>query len=58
MSHTVDWRYDMGEDVYVIIKTPQLTIHIRKNLGFSNHPSSANSLFIDDVTVNTTSQVQ
>jgi hypothetical protein len=21
----------MGEDVYVIIKTPQLTIHIRKN---------------------------
>ena len=28
MSHTVDWRYDLGEDVYVIIK---LTIHIRKN---------------------------
>jgi hypothetical protein len=20
MSHTVDWRYDLGEDVYVIIK--------------------------------------
>jgi hypothetical protein len=26
----VDWRYDMGEDVYVIIKAPQLTIHIKK----------------------------
>jgi hypothetical protein len=26
----VDWRYDLGEDVYVIIKAPQLTIHIRK----------------------------
>jgi hypothetical protein len=25
-----DWRYDLGEDVYVIIKAPQLTIHIRK----------------------------
>jgi hypothetical protein len=24
----VDWRYDMGEDVYVITKAPQLTIHI------------------------------
>ena len=22
----VDWRYDLGEDVYVIIKAPQLTI--------------------------------
>ena len=31
MSHTVDWRYDLGEDVYVIIKAPQLIIHIRKN---------------------------
>ena len=31
MSLTVDWRYDLGEDVYVIIKAPQLTIHIRKN---------------------------
>jgi hypothetical protein len=27
----VDWRYDLGEDVYVIIKAPQLTIHIRKH---------------------------
>ena len=26
----VDWRYDLVEDVYVIIKAPQLTIHIRK----------------------------
>jgi hypothetical protein len=26
----VDWRYDLGEDVYVIIKATQLTIHIRK----------------------------
>jgi hypothetical protein len=26
----VDWRYDPGEDVYVIIKAPQLTIHIKK----------------------------
>jgi hypothetical protein len=26
----VDWRYDLVEDVYVIIKPPQLTIHIRK----------------------------
>ena len=22
----VDWRYDLGEDFYVIIKAPQLTI--------------------------------
>jgi hypothetical protein len=27
----VDRRYDLGEDVYVIIKAPQLTIHIRKH---------------------------
>ena len=26
----VDWRYHLGEDVYVIIKAPQLTIHIRR----------------------------
>jgi hypothetical protein len=31
MSHTVEWRYDLGEDVYVIIKALQLTIHLRKN---------------------------
>ena len=31
MSYTVNWRYDMGEDFYVITKAPQLTIHIRKN---------------------------
>ena len=31
MSHTVDWRYDLGEDVYVINKASQLTIHIREN---------------------------
>jgi hypothetical protein len=30
MSHPVDWRYDLGEDIYVIIRAPQLTIHIRK----------------------------
>jgi hypothetical protein len=23
----MDWRYDLGEDVYVLIKAPQLTIH-------------------------------
>ena len=27
----MDWRYDLGEDVYVLIKAPQLTIHIRKH---------------------------
>ena len=27
----VDWIYHLGEDVYVIIKAPQLTIHISKN---------------------------
>ena len=27
----VDWRYHLGEDVYVIIKAPQLKIHIRKH---------------------------
>ena len=27
----VDWRYRLGVDVYVIIKAPQLTIHIRKH---------------------------
>ena len=27
----VDWIYHLGEDVYVIIKAPQLTIHIRKH---------------------------
>jgi hypothetical protein len=26
----VDWRYDLRKDVYVIIKAPQLTIHIRQ----------------------------
>ena len=31
MSHTVNWRYDLDEDVYVIIKALHLTIHIRKN---------------------------
>jgi hypothetical protein len=25
----VDWRYHLGEDVYLIIKAPQLTIHNR-----------------------------
>jgi hypothetical protein len=27
----MDWRYDLEEDVYVLIKVPQLTIHIRKH---------------------------
>jgi hypothetical protein len=27
----MDWRYDLGEDVYVLIKAPQLTIHIMKH---------------------------
>ena len=39
----VEWRYDLGEDVYVIIKAPQLTIHIRKyfvsNGEWTLHPT-------------------
>ena len=31
-TQVVDWRYHLGEDVYVIIKALQLTIHIRKHL--------------------------
>jgi hypothetical protein len=27
----MDWRYDLGEVVYVIMRAPQLTIHIRKH---------------------------
>ena len=27
----VDWRYNLGEEVYFTIKAPQLTIHIRKH---------------------------
>jgi hypothetical protein len=27
----VNWRYHLEEDIYVIIKAPQLTIHIRKH---------------------------
>jgi hypothetical protein len=27
----VYWRYSLGEDGYVIIKAPQLTIHSRKH---------------------------
>ena len=38
-----DWRYDMGEDVYVIIKAPQLTIHTREyfvhNGEWTLHPT-------------------
>ena len=30
ISRAKDWRYDLEEDLYVIIKDPQLTIHIRK----------------------------
>jgi hypothetical protein len=33
----VDWRYDLGEDVYVIIKAPQARIHIRKCLLENGH---------------------
>ena len=33
----VDWRYSLGEDVYVIIKAPQLTIHSRKHLMENGH---------------------
>ena len=29
-GESVDYRYDLGEDVSVIIKAPQLRIHIRK----------------------------
>ena len=40
---TVDWRYDLGEDVYITIKAPQLTIHIRKyfvpNGEWTLHPT-------------------
>jgi hypothetical protein len=39
----MDWRYDMGEDVYVIIKAPQLTIHTREyfvpNGEWTLHPT-------------------
>ena len=39
----MDWRYDLGEDVYVIIKTPQLRIHIKKyfvpNGEWTLHPT-------------------
>jgi hypothetical protein len=39
----VDWTYDLGEDVYVIIKAPQLRIHIRKyfvpNGEWTLHPT-------------------
>jgi hypothetical protein len=39
----VDWRYDLGEEVYVIIKAPQLRIHIRKyfvpNGEWTLHPT-------------------
>ena len=39
----MDWRYDLGEDVYVIIKAPQLRIHIRKyfvpNRVWTLHPT-------------------
>ena len=39
----VDWRYHLGEDVYVIIKAPQLTIHFRKyfvpNGEWTLHPT-------------------
>jgi hypothetical protein len=39
----VDWRYHLGEDIYVIIKAPQLTIHIRKyfvpNGEWTLHPT-------------------
>jgi hypothetical protein len=37
------YTYDLGEDVYVIIKAPQLTIHIRKyfvpNGKWTLHPT-------------------
>jgi len=40
----VDWRYHLGEDVYFIIKAPQLTIHIRKhfvpNAEWTLHPTN------------------
>ena len=26
----VDWKYQLGEDIYVIIKAPHLVIHVRK----------------------------
>ena len=39
----VDWRYLLGEDVYVIIKASQLTIHIREhfvpNREWTLHPT-------------------
>jgi hypothetical protein len=42
-GESVDWRYDFGEDVYVIIKAPQLRIHIRKyfvpNGEWTMHPT-------------------
>ena len=42
-AEPVDWRYDLGEDVYVIIKVLQLRIHIRKyvvpNGEWTLHPT-------------------
>ena len=39
----VDWKYHLGEDVYVIIKAPHLTIHVRKyfvaNEEWTLHPT-------------------
>ena len=39
----MDWRYDLEEDVYVIIKAPQLTIYTRKyfvpNGEWTEHPA-------------------
>jgi hypothetical protein len=34
----VDWRYDLGKDVYVIIKAPQLRIHM-PNGEWTLHPT-------------------
>ena len=43
----VNWRYHLGEDVYVIIKAPQLTNHIRKlfehNGEWTLHPNEERS---------------
>ena len=39
----VDWKYHLGEDIYVIIKAPHLTIHVRKcfvpNGEWTLHPT-------------------
>jgi hypothetical protein len=40
-GESVDYRYDLGEDVSVIIKAPQLRIHIKKYFVLPFHSVSS-----------------